>query len=81
MDNENKKQKPWRILVGIAAIGWIVYMWVKKDIVTIYSTMPKDHVFPMIVTTIAVTLAKVVLISALILLVRWIIGKIKNGKK
>lgn len=77
----NSKKEPWRIIVGILSIAFIIFMWVKKDIVTIYSTMPKDQVFPMIVTTIAVTLAKVLLISVLILLVKWIVGKIKRGKK
>lgn len=77
----NSKKEPWRIIVGILSIAFIIFMWVKKDNVTIYSTMPKEQVFPMIVTTIAVTLAKVLLISALILLVKWGVGKIKGGKK
>ncbi len=77
----NSKKEPWRIIVGILSIAFIIFMWVKKDIVTIYSTMPKEQVFPMIVTTIAVTLVKVLLISALILLVKWGVGKIKGGKK
>lgn len=77
----NNKKEPWKIILGILSIVFIIFMWVKKDIVTIYSTMPKDQVFPMIVTTIAVTLVKVLLISALILLVKWTVGKIKSGKK
>ena len=29
---EKKKKETWRILVGAAAIVFIVYNWVKKDV-------------------------------------------------
>ena len=34
-NNEKKKKEPWRIIVGIIAIAYIVYVWVEKDIITI----------------------------------------------
>ena len=79
MDNNEKKNKePWRIAVGILAIAFIVYMWVDKDIITIYTTMPKEQVAPLIVTTIAVSLIKVAAIAGGILLIKWLISKFKN---
>ena len=79
MDNNKKKKKEsWRIIVGIIAIAYIVYMWVKKDIMTIYTTMPKEQVAPLIATTIAVSLIKVTAIAGGILLIKWIISKFKN---
>ena len=77
-DTDNKKKEPWRIIVGILAIAFIVYMWVEKDIMTIYTTMPKEQVAPLIATTIAVSLIKVAAIMGGILLIRWIISKFKN---
>ena len=53
-------------------------MWVEKDIVTIYTTMPKEQVVPLIATTIAVSLIKVAAIAGGILLIKWIISKFKN---
>ena len=53
-------------------------MWVEKDIMTIYTTMPKEQVVPLIATTIAVSLIKVAAIAGGILLIKWIIGKAKN---
>lgn len=79
MENkDNKKKEPWRIIVGIISIAFIVYMWVEKDIMTIYTTMPKEQVAPLIVTTIVVSLIKVAVIAGGILLIKWIIGKFKN---
>ena len=72
------KKEPWRILVGVLAIGWIVYMWVKKDIAAIYTTMPPEQILPAVVTTIAVTLLKVISIATVILLAKWLAGKLKK---
>ena len=79
MENtDNKKKEPWRIIVGILAIVFIVYMWVEKDIMTIYTTMPKEQVAPLIATTIAVSLIKVAAITGGILLIKWAISQCKN---
>ena len=79
MENkDNKKKEPWRIIVGILAIAFIVYMWVEKDIMTIYTTMPKEQIAPLIATTILVSLIKVAAIAGGILLFKWIISKFKN---
>ena len=77
-DNKKKKTEPWKIIVGIIAIAYIVYMWVEKDIMTIYTTMPKEQVVSLIVTTILVSLIKVAAIVGGILLIKWIISKIKK---
>ncbi|MBQ4088505.1 MAG: hypothetical protein IJC56_01310 [Clostridia bacterium] len=73
-----KKKEPWRIIIAIISIVFIVYMWVKKDIMTIYATMPKEQVAPLIATTIVVSLIKVAAIAGGILLIKLIISKIKN---
>ena len=46
-------------------------MWVEKDVMTIYATMPKEQVVPLIATTIAVSLIKVAAITGGILLIKW----------
>ena len=82
MNNKGKKKiAPWRIVVGIIAIIYIVFMWVKKDIVSIYSTMPKEQVAPLIVTTIGVSFIKVIAIAGAIALIKWIIAKIRKKDK
>ena len=75
---DKKRTEPWRIVAGIIAIIYIVFMWVKKDIVSIYSTMPKEKVVPLIVTTIGVSLIKVIAIVGAVALIKWIIAKLKN---
>lgn len=72
------KKEPWRIIVAIISIVFIIYMWVEKDIVAIYSSMPAEQALPLAVTTVAVSLFKVALMTAGILLVKWIVGKFKK---
>ena len=79
MGNNNKKKiEPWRIIVFVIAVAFIVFMWVKKDIAEIYATMPSEQIVPLVVTTIAVSLLKVAVIAGVILLIKWIIGKMKK---
>ncbi len=79
MSNDNKKKiEPWRIIAFIIAIAFIIFIWVKKDIAEIYATMPTEQIAPLIVTTIAVSLLKVAVIAGVILLIKWIIDKLKK---
>ena len=55
MKQFKNNKEPWRIIVGIASIAYIVFMWVKKDIVSIYTTMPQEQIVPLIATTVAVS--------------------------
>ena len=57
-DNENKKKEPWRIVVFLISVAYIVFMWVRKDIAALYAAMPADQAAPLIATTIAVSLLK-----------------------
>lgn len=77
MNSENKRE-PWRIIVGIIAIAYIIFMWVKKDIVSIYATMPPEEVIPLIVTTVVVSFVKVALITVGILVIKWGIRKVQK---
>ena len=82
MENKkNKKKEPWRIVVFVAAVIYIIFMWVKKDIAAVYSSLPQEELLPLIITSIAVSTLKVGVIAGAVLLVKWIISRIKNKKE
>ena len=70
-----QKKEPWRIIVAIISIVFIIYMWVEKDILATYSSMPAEQALPLAVTTVAVSLLKVALITVGILIIKWVAGK------
>lgn len=72
---KDRKREPWRIIVGILSIMYIVFMWVRKDILAIYGTMPKEDMLPVIATSVAVTLVKVAVIAIVILLLKKVLKK------
>ena len=79
MSRDNKKKiEPWRIIVFITAVAFIVFLWVKKDIAEIYATMPKEQIVPLVITAVMVTLLKILAITGGILLIKWIISKIRR---
>ena len=79
-ENKNKRIAPWRIIVFIISVVAIVLLWANKDITEIYATVPEEQIFPMIATTVAVSLLKVIVISVAVFAVKWIIDKIKAKK-
>ena len=77
---KNKIPKPLRIAMFLAAVVWIVTMWVKKDIAATLAAVPAAAALPMIVTSLAVTLVKVALMAGGIMLIKWLFGKIGGGR-
>ncbi len=77
--NKNgRKLEPWRIVVGTLSIAFIIFLWVKNDIASTLVAMPKEQAIPLAVTTIAVSVVKVAVIAGVLLLAKWVIGKIKS---
>ena len=72
------KKEPWRIIVGVAAIVYIIFLWVKKDIAGIYGSLAPAQLTPLLLTTLAVSLAKVAALTGGILLLKWLIKKIQE---
>lgn len=75
---KGQKKEPWRIVVAIISIVFIIYMWVEKDIMAIYNSMPAEQALPLAVTTIVVSLVKVGVITVGILFIKWIVNKFKK---
>ena len=75
---KNWKNEPWRLVVGILAIVYIIYMWAEKDVAAIYSSLPAEEALPLAVTTVVVSLVKVAVLTVGILLIKWIIGKFRK---
>ena len=75
---ERKKKEPWRIALAVFSVAFILFLWVKKDIVSIWQTMPQEDILPLIFTTVLVTLFKAVGVAAMLFLIKWAIGKFNS---
>ena len=79
-NNSNRPREPWRIIVGIVCIVFIVYMWAEKDIAAIYAAVPKEQVASLIAATILVSVMKAAAIAGAVLLIKRMIGKAKKDR-
>lgn len=73
--------KPVRMVLFGLGVVWIAAMWAKKDIAASLAAVPAEAAVPMIVISLCITLLKVALYTAVILLVKWLAGKIGGGGK
>ena len=65
------KKEPWRIVVAIISIILIIGMWIKNRISI-------DMSLPLLLTTLTVSLTKVLVFAGFILLVKYIISRIRK---
>ena len=57
-----------------------MYTWVKKDVAAQFAAMPAADMLPMLITSVAVSAAKVALLTGAVLLVKWLMGKFQARK-
>ena len=62
--------EPWRLIVGILSIIFIIVMWVVKDVGNIYASLPKEQLIPIIFTSVCVTLLKVAGIALVVIIIK-----------
>ena len=79
--NKSCKIEPLRIIIFVISVVAIVLLWARKDIVSIYATMPREQIFPLVITTLAVSLLKVALIAAAVFVIKCIVDKVKSRRK
>ena len=75
---KGQKKETWRIVVATISFIFILYMWREKDVLEIYRNMPAEQVLPHIVITIVVSLVKVGVFTVGILVIKWIVSKLKK---
>ena len=69
------KKEPWRWIVFGLSVAYILYMFISKSG---GGSLPSGGLLPMAVTGIAVMAVKVALIAGGILLLRWLVSKLKK---
>ena len=73
-----KKKEPWRIAAFIISVAFIAFMWIRNDVAEIYATMPKEQIFPLMITTAAVSLLKIGIAIGAAVLIKYIIKKTRK---
>ena len=72
------ERKPRRIAVAVLSIIVIAIMWIKKDVLGLWSGISSEDLLPLLVTNGAVMLLKIAVLAGGIYLVKMLFVKIKK---
>ena len=75
------EKKPRRIVIAILSVCVIAYMWIKKDVLGLWTEVGAEDALPFLVTNIGVTLIKIAVLAAAVYFIKKIAVKIANKSK
>ena len=75
------ERKPRRIAVAVLSVIVIAIMWVKKDVLGLWSGISSEDLLPLLLTNGVVMIAKIAILAGGIYLIKILFAKIKNRNK
>ena len=72
------ERKPRRIAVAVLSIIVIAIMWIKKDVLGLWSGISSEDLLPMLATNAVVMIVKIAVLAGIVYLVKMLFAKIKN---
>ena len=74
------ERKPRRIAVAVLSMIVIAIMWIKKDVLGLWSNISSEDLLPMLATNAVVIIVRIALFVGIIYLIRKLAAKIRNKK-
>lgn len=72
------ERKPRRIAVAVLSVIVIAIMWIKKDVLGLWSNISSEDILPLLATNAVVIILKIAILAGIIYLVRKLAAKIKK---
>ena len=72
------ERKPRRIAVAVLSIVVIAIMWIKKDVLGLWSGVSSEDLLPLLATNAAVMIFKIAVLAGAIYLIKIIFAKVKK---
>ena len=74
------ERKPRRIVIGVLSIIVIAIMWIKKDVLGLWSNISSEDLLPLLATNAVVIIVRIAILAGIIYLIRKLAAKIRNKK-
>ncbi len=74
------ERKPRRIAVAVLSIIVIAIMWIKKDVLGLWSNISSEDLLPLLATNAVVIIVRIAILAGIIYLIRKLAAKIRNKK-
>ena len=72
------ERKPRRIAVAVLSVIVIAIMWIKKDVLGLWSGISSEDLLPLLVTNGAFMFLKIAVLAGIVYLVKMLFAKIKK---
>ncbi|MBQ4547475.1 MAG: hypothetical protein IJA17_10045 [Oscillospiraceae bacterium] len=72
------ERKPRRIAVAVLSIIVIAIMWIKKDVLGLWSGISSEDLLPMLATNAVVIIVRIAVLAGIAYLVKMLFAKIKK---
>ena len=72
------ERKPRRIAVAVISVIVIAIMWIKKDVLGLWSNISSEDLLPMLATNAVVIIVRIAIFVGIVYLVRKAAAKIKK---
>jgi hypothetical protein len=72
------ERKPRRIAIGVLSIVVIAIMWIKKDVLGLWSNISSEDLLPLLATNAVVIIVRIVILAGIIFIVRKLLAKLKK---
>ena len=74
------ERKPRRIAVAVLSVIVIAIMWIKKDVLGLWSGLSSEDILPLLATNAVVIIVRIAILAGIIYLIKKISAKIKSKK-
>ena len=74
------ERKPRRIAVAVLSIIVIAIMWIKKDVLGLWSNISSEDLLRLLATNAVVIIVRIAILAGIIYLIRKLAAKIRNKK-
>ena len=74
------ERKPRRIAIAVLSVIVIAIMWIKKDVLGLWSGPSSEDILPLLTTNAVVMIVRIAVLAGIIYLVKKLAAKIKSKK-
>ena len=75
------ERKPRRIAIGVLSIIVIAIMWIKKDVLGLWSNLSSEDLLPLLATNAVVIIIRIAIFAGIVFIVRKLLAKLKKEIK
>ena len=74
------ERKPRRIAVAVLSIIVIAIMWIKKDVLGLWSNLSSEDILPLLATNAVVIIIRIAILAAIVYAIKTLLKKSKSNK-